>query len=89
MKYNVSSDGITVWVNGEFSLLGRFGKFGIDVHRPLEKQGCDGECLYCTHESVTGKDWETFKQKMLEHHGVVVTDKHKPERWKRFRGVPS
>lgn len=86
-RFEITTNGTTVWVNGEQSLLGRFGKMGIDVHRPLDANGCDGECLYCTHEPVTERDWETFKVKMLGHHGVVVTDEYKPDRW-RARARP-
>jgi hypothetical protein len=75
------TDGVTTWVNGA-SLLGRFGRTGIDVHRPLSEQSMDGECLFCTHAFTTAADWETFKEKMLEHHGVTVSDRYMPERFK-------
>ena len=78
----IDSDGITVWVNGAGGLLGRFGKSGIDIHKPMELQQEKGECLFCTHEFVTKEDWPIFQAKMLEHFGIKVPDRHKP---KRFR----
>ncbi len=75
-KVEVSSDGQTVWVNNAFVNIGRFGRLGIDVHNADATS-----CLHCTHGITTVEDWETFKLKMLEHHGVVVTDEHKPKRF--------
>lgn len=79
----IDSDGVTVWVNGVGGLLGRFGARGIDVHRPLEDQGEKGECLYCTHELTSRDDWEIFRSKMKELHGVNVSQKHRPKRFSR------
>jgi hypothetical protein len=31
-EVQIESDGVTVWVNGDGGLLGRFGRMGIDVH---------------------------------------------------------
>lgn len=75
----VSTDGTVVWVNTAYANIGRFGRFGIDVH---DKDATG--CLHCTHTMTTAEDWEIFKQKMLEHHEVVVTDEFKPT---RFQGV--
>lgn len=72
----VTSDGVTVWVNGPLSLA-RFGRSGIDVHNADTTR-----CIYCTHRAPVAQDWETFKAKVWEHHGVAVTDDHKPERFK-------
>jgi len=80
--YDILSDGVTVWVNGEAGLLGRFGKNGIDVHRPMTEQQEHGECLYCTHSTVTLDDWRVFQSKMEEHFGIIISDKYMP---KRFR----
>ena len=73
MEFLKDSD--TLWVNGLDGLIARFGPRGIDIH-------LGGSCAggYCTHGKTTSEDWEVFKQKMLEIHGVVVTDKHKPSR---------
>jgi hypothetical protein len=80
--HSVESDGITVWVNGAGGLLGRFGKAGIDIHRSSQDQLDKGECLFCTHAFVTEKDWPLFKEKMLEHFSIKVSDRYKS---KRFR----
>lgn len=79
-NFEISSDGRTVWVNGEVGLLGRFGWAGIDIHKPLELQNLEGECLFCTHSETTKEDWEVFKTKMKECFGIEVPDKHKPKR---------
>lgn len=83
MKHEIHSDGVTVWVNSEDGLIGRFGRHGIDIHRVLCQQSSAGECLYCTHAKTTSEDWDTFVAKMLELYGVRVPEKHKP---RRFRG---
>ena len=73
---DVTSDGKTVWVNSATGCLGRFGRFGIDIHT-RDTTGC----LHCTHGIVSDDDWEVFKEKMLEHHGVLVGDIYKPLRF--------
>lgn len=73
----VSSDGVTVWVNSPTGSIGRFGLRGIDVHTE-DTSGC----LYCTHQDTTPRDWEVFCYKMAEHHGVVVPQHHMPDRFK-------
>jgi hypothetical protein len=82
--FDITSDGVTVWVNGAYGLLGRFGRFGVDVHRPMSEQGNKGECLHCTHTylGTTLEDWRVFVQKMEEHHGVVVGEQYMPKRFK-------
>lgn len=79
--HEIISDGVTVWVNGQTGLLGRFGKTGIDIHRPMEEQSCKGVCLFCTHASVTASDWPVFVAKMEEHFGIVVPARYKPKRF--------
>lgn len=80
--HEILSDGVTVWVNSDKGYcLGRFGRMGIDVHRP--PGDTKGECLYCTHAPVTARDWKMFKTQMKRHHNVVVTDQDKPLRLKR------
>ena len=80
--HEIDSDGTTVWVNGVGGCIARFGKAGIDIHRPLSEQRTKGECLFCTHGFVTPEDWPLFQAKVLEHFGITVPDKYKP---KRFR----
>jgi hypothetical protein len=80
--HEIHSDGTTVWVNGVGGLLGRFGKNGIDIHRPLDEQQEKGQCLFCTHEPVTAEDWKLFRAKMLEHFNIKVSDLYKPRRFR-------
>lgn len=69
----VFGDGRTVWINNAAGCLGRFGRGGIDVHRPLPEQMAGGkECLYCTHAQPTHADWLVFVAKMKELHAVDV-----------------
>jgi hypothetical protein len=72
----IATNGVTVWVNREVC-IGRFGRFGIDVHTATAD-----DCLFCTFDETTAEDWEVFKAKMKEHHGVEISDEFKP---KRFR----
>lgn len=73
VKAQVSSDGRTVWVNSCTGALARFSKWGVDVHTE-DTTGC----LHCTPGPTAAVDWELFKAKVLEHHGVTVDDMHKP-----------
>jgi hypothetical protein len=63
-----------IWVNSETECIGRFGMFGIDVHRRLADQHLGlGECLDCTHTRTTPDDWRKFQNSMLAHHGVDLS----------------
>lgn len=82
-RHEITSDGVTVWVNGEHGLIGRFGRGGIDVHRSATDQVTMGtECLHCTHARPTSADWDIFVAKMREHHGIEIGPEHKPGRLK-------
>lgn len=85
MKALVESDGRTVWINGpDGSCLGRFGTMGIDIHRSADDQMDGmGECLFCTHGPTTEQHWEQFVHGMLQHHGVRIAERHRPERLRR------
>lgn len=76
MQHEIQTDGRAVWVSGaDGSNLGRFGRWGVDVHTTIEAQmNGAGQCLVCTHGHTTLSDWRTFQHGMLEHHGVVVPD---------------
>lgn len=80
--YEVISDGVTVWVNKGW-LLGRFGRYGIDIHRDINEQSTKGECLHCTHTETGPAEWEDFVVKMKELHGIVVAEKYRPKRCRR------
>ena len=76
MQTQLMSDGVTVWINNKVGSIGRFGLRGIDVHT-ADTTGC----LYCTHGYTRRQDWDVFVEKMLENHGVVVDQKHRPVRF--------
>lgn len=80
--YQVTSDGVTVWVNGpDGCSTGRFGLQGIDIHRPFEEQQTKGACLFCTHGLTTVEDWFLFVEKMKELYDVDVDFRHTPMRF--------
>lgn len=77
----VVHDGVTVWVNShKGECLGRFGRMGIDIHVPVEQQLQGVQCLFCTHEPVTRKDWFLFCEKMREFYQVEVSPEMCPTR---------
>lgn len=80
--HEITTDGRTVWVNVPGGCIGRFGLQGIDIHRLLEAQVKEGECLFCTHGPVTADDWPVFVTKMREHHGIEVSDCYRPTRFR-------
>lgn len=73
-KYQIHSDGITVWVNGEEENIARFGRYGIDIHKP------GGGCLFCTHGIVKARDWHLFVEKMKELYNIRVGERFRPKR---------
>ena len=79
-SHDVQSDGKTVWVNAvDGSCIGRFSRFGIDLHRTVSAQlAGEGACLDCTHGLPGRGDWEHFKAGLLEHYGIVLSDEHMP-----------
>lgn len=79
--YEVLSDGKTVWINAaDGSSIGRFSRFGIDVHKTLENQmKGEGQCLDCTHSKPSIQDWERFRTAMKSHHAVEVEECHMPD----------
>ena len=72
----VSIDKKTVWIHSpnDGSTVGRFSKiFGMDVHTTVSAQlDGAGQCLCCTHEPPTVKEWEHFVHMMHEHHQIFV-----------------
>jgi len=81
MRYGIDSDGRTVWVNAhDGSCIGRFSKFGVDVHRTAEDQlkGMP-QCLDCGKEETPRASWDRFVHSMMVHHGVVVGAEHMPD----------
>jgi hypothetical protein len=80
MQHEILSDSKTVWINGsDGCCLGRFGRYGIDVHKTAVLQFSEGQCLTCTAGATTAEDWTQFKHEMLAHHKIEVPDTHKPK----------
>ena len=63
-----------IWVHAsDGSTVGRFGRFGIDLHNTLTDQMAGmSECKLCTHGRPTSADWILFRQKCSEFYGVDV-----------------
>lgn len=80
--YDVLSDGETVWVNGPEGCIARFGRAGIDIHRPASEQLEKGQCLHCTHGPTTANDWQTFVLEVDQFFGVKVAGVHMPDRFR-------
>lgn len=79
-KFEIISDGRTVWVNGgDGGCLARFSKFGIDIHLDTEGQMASGrQCLDCTHSLPDADGWTHFVASVRQHHGVALAPKHRP-----------
>lgn len=79
-KYDIDSDGKTVWVNSSDGVcIGRFGRFGVDVHHDLKGQMDSGsQCLFCTHTPPGAKEWHQFQEAMAQHHEVFVSEHYRP-----------
>jgi hypothetical protein len=55
---------------------------GIDIHNKIADQQEHGQCLACSHEVTTKKDWYKFKRLMKKHFNVNISDEHMPNRLK-------
>lgn len=69
--HEIAWDGVTVWVNhgGDGMNIARFGRGGIDIHRPFAEQLTTGRaCLACS----PGADWEEFRRLVFHFYGVDV-----------------
>jgi len=77
----VQSDGSTVWVHdaSDGSCTGRFGRLGIDIHRPASQHTALGQCLLCTHGPTGPAEWLRFVEAMKDIYGVTVSDRHRPQ----------
>lgn len=81
-KIQLSEGRDAVWVHAsDGSTVGRFGRFGIDLHNTLTDQMAGmPECKLCTHGRPTSDDWNLFRQKCQEFYGVdVPADAFSPE----------
>jgi hypothetical protein len=74
-QVQVAENGETVWIHAlDGSTVGRFSKrFGLDVHTTVTDQLAGAaQCLHCTHEKPSEKDWVTFCDLMKKHYGIEV-----------------
>lgn len=79
MKPEIRSDGKTVWVNDtDGRCLGRFSRFGIDVHTDAAGQSSGVTCLDCKPGPTTVDDWMRFREDMLQFYGIRVAERHMP-----------
>src|SRR5690606_35555387 len=63
-KYDVSSDGRSVWVNGN-QCVGRFGPFGVDFLK-------EPNTSFFNRNGTTRANWDFFQEKILETFKVDV-----------------
>lgn len=77
----ILSDGKTVWINAsDGSCIGRFSRFGIDLHRSATDQmSGHPECLDCSHERPRLEEWRRFQAGAATHYGVIVPDSDCPD----------
>lgn len=75
-EIQVSLNNDTVWVHSsDGSTVGRFGRFGIDIHNTVSEQmQGKSECRLCTHGRVSLPDWKLFIEKSLTFWGVVIPE---------------
>lgn len=78
--FEVFTDGTTVWVNADDGMsIGRFSRFGVDVHRDAAGQEATGrQCLACIHDLPAHEGWEAFKSALLAHYGLAIDDSFRP-----------
>lgn len=82
-RYEVSSDGMTVWVDGPGGFVGRFGRQAIDIYNKLNLEESPGQsCLYFKKGTKDREDWETFLTKMKEFYGIEIPEKFTPMRFR-------
>lgn len=75
-QVEVDALGSRVWVNAEDgSSIARFNtKMGIDIHNTATAQmSGEPECLWCTHQPPTYKDWTNFLMKIKDIYGVLIS----------------
>ena len=70
----LSDNRTAVWIHADDgSTVGRFGRFGIDLHTTVTEQMLGApECRLCTHGLVTLDDWNLFREKVYEWFGIEV-----------------
>lgn len=71
----------TVWVNQNDGMcVGRFGKRAVDIHASTQEQLQGEHCkdCYSYKPKEVEQAWERFVTGMALHHGVKLTNKHRP-----------
>jgi len=83
--HDISTDGISVWVNGDVC-LGRFCAFGYDVFikddRTIVKHLFTGAKGSGKDNEVTVLDWRRWQTAMLEFFNINVPDEYIPRKLK-------
>ena len=79
-EHEILTDGQTVWVNLDDGMcIGRFSRFGVDVHNDAETQLETGkQCLDCIHDLPHHEAWERFRGSMLTHYQIEVEESLRP-----------
>lgn len=67
----ITTNGDTVWVNGNSGCLGRFCKGSYEI---MHTNGGQTTHMNNNHE----KDWERFVDEMYKQHRVTVLEEHRP-----------
>jgi hypothetical protein len=64
IQYATGKD--AVWIHcSDGSTIGRFGKFGVDLHNTVSEQLLGkSQCRLCTHGRTTVADWDLFREKV-------------------------
>lgn len=72
--FEASPDAKTIWIHcSDGSTVGRFSRFGIDLHNPVSEQikGAP-ECRFCTHSQPSISDWDMFRSKAFEYWNITI-----------------
>lgn len=78
-RVDIVSDERAVWINDAAGCcLGRFSRFGIEVHKDAAGPVEGRPCLDCVPGLPNAAGWERFKAAMREHHNVDVPERHRP-----------
>lgn len=76
---NISSNGTTVWVHDAGGVcIGRFSRFGAEVHGTVQEQVAGKTYRDCVHGLPPRESWERFVRSMKLHHAVVIGEHYRP-----------
>lgn len=75
VQLSASRDRLWIHSAADGSTVGRFGKFGIDLHNTITDQMAGlPQCRLCTHHRPTQADWDQFRALALKWWGVEVPE---------------